>query len=201
MAEGTIPAGVTEVGEFLAAIATAFPVKTRTELIRMLSHSVAAPSPQEVRQARLGLLSEMVKTGWMPGVNDYEAERKNRLKSQEKWPGSSSLVDYHGTWASAVEAAFDIAFSITPKRSKARGRPAWPAAPYSRQNVLEGLDRCSEKVGRVITQWEYLELRRVERQLAIQIGLPDPRLPQLNVVKRHFGGWDQAIDRTKWRKP
>ena len=198
MADDTIQAGVTEVGEFLAAIATAFPVKTRTELIRLLSHSVAAPTPQEVRQARLGLLAEMVKTGWMPGVNDYEAERKNRLNKQEEWPGSSSLVDYYGTWASAVEAAFDIAFSITPKRSKARERQAWPNVIYSRPDVLEALERCSEKVGQPITQWQYMELRRVERKLAIELGLPDPRLPQLNVIKRNFGGWDQAISKMEW---
>lgn len=195
MAEDTIPAGVTEVGEFLAAIATAFPAKTRIELIRLLSHSVAAPTPQEVRQARLGLLAEMVKTGWIPGVNDYEAERRNRANMSEEWPGSSSLFDYYGTWASVVEAAFDVAFSITPKRSGARERQAWPNVIYSRPDVLEALERCSEKVGQTITQWQYMELRRVERKLAIELGRPDPRLPQLNVIKRNFGGWDQAISK------
>lgn len=58
---------------------------------------------------------------------------------------------------------------------------------------MEALERSSRKAGQVIGQWEYVELRRVERQLARRLGDADPRLPTLQVIQRHFGGWDAGI--------
>ncbi|MBK8294069.1 MAG: hypothetical protein IPK93_04550 [Solirubrobacterales bacterium] len=192
-------AGVTEVGEFLVSLSSALPKKTRNELVRMLGHSVALPTAAELREARLGLLVTMMGGGRIPTSTEYNLERSARAELSEKWPSHANLVLHFGTWARAAQAALDLHFSITKRRDKARPPQAWPAKPYKRPEILGALETSSEKVGRLITQWEYAELRRVERHLAFHRGLRDPRLPSLNVIKRNLGGWDQAITKVNWR--
>ena len=46
----------------IAEIAPQLPDRTRAELTRLLEHSVAMPSDQELREMRLGLLVELVRT-------------------------------------------------------------------------------------------------------------------------------------------
>lgn len=189
---------VSEVGEFLASIATSIPPKTRKELIRLLGHSVAAPSKAELREARLGLLVEMVDQGEIPKADAYASLRESRKRKGETWPSHANLILHYGTWANAAKAALDVCFSITPNRAWARTPREWPIVPFTRPEITEALQDSSEKVGRRITQWEYVELRRVERRLAFHQGLPDPRLPELGVIRKHFGDWEKAISKVKY---
>lgn len=195
-----IQEGVTEVGEFLASIATSIPEKSRRELVRLLGHSVAAPSMAELREARLGLLVEMVDAGEIPKADDYTRLRKTRAARGENWPSHASLILHFGTWANAAKAALDVCFSVTSKRDWARQPREWPLVPFKRPEIVEALEDSSEKVGRRITQWEYVELRRVERRLASQMGLPDPRLPHLGVIRKNFGDWEKAISKVKYEE-
>ena len=184
-----------EACQILAAVATALPEQTRHELARLLSHSVAMPTNQELREMRLGLLVEMVKDGELPRTKAYDQLRKTRKKAGAAWPSSTGLILHHGTWAAASRAAVDLAFDVTWNRARARTPHMWPIVSYTRQEVIEALELASEKVGQPIGQWEYVELRRVERQLAWRTGAPDPRYPELGVVRKHFGGWDAAISK------
>jgi hypothetical protein len=193
MAEGADVA-VGEVAEFMAALATQLPEKTRVELVRLLGNSVASPSAQEVREARLGLLAEMFDDGEVPRLAAYAEMRQERTARGEEWPAASSLIAYYGTWTRAVEAAADLRYSISSRLARARNRAMWPARPYTREEVLEGIRRASEKVGRPITQWEYEELRRLEREVAVRHGLPEPRLAGLITVRRRLGSWSRALE-------
>jgi hypothetical protein len=91
-----------------------------------------------------------------------------RVARGEEWPAASSLVGYYGTWTRAVEAAADLRYSIS-----------W---------------RSSEKVGRPIAQWEYAELRRLERDVAARRDLPEPRLASLLTIRRRLGTWSRALE-------
>lgn len=183
------PQGVTEVGEFLARIASAIPEKTRDELVRLLGHSVAMPTMPELREARLGLLTSMMSQGTIPTSTEYNNARQNE---SEDWPSHAALVIQYGTWARAATAAMDLCYGMSKHRDKARSPHPWLPKPYERPEILRALDWCSEKVGRPITQWEYVELRRVERRLAVIQGRPDPRLPGIGVIRGNFGTWDSA---------
>ena len=191
MAETAQP--VSEACQILAATASALPEQTRHELARLLSHSVAMPTEQELREMRLGLLVEMVKDGTLPRTKDYDELRNARRKAGADWPGSTGLILHYGTWAATSRAAVDLAFHETTNRARARTPHMWPIVPYTRKEIVEALELASEKVGQPIGQWEYVELRRVERQLAWRNGSPDPRYPELGVIRKHFGGWDAAI--------
>lgn len=184
---------VGEACQVLAEIASSLPVQTRHELARLLKHSVAAPTAQELREMRLGLLVELVSEGELPRTRTYDKVRAERNAAGNKWPASTGLILHYGTWAAASRAAVDLAFDVTTNRARARTPRMWPIVPYTRKEVLEALKLASEKVGQTIGQWEYVELRRVERQLAWRNGSPDPRYPELGVIRKHFGGWDAAI--------
>ncbi len=142
---------------------------------------------------RLGLLVELVSEGELPRTRTYDEVRAKRNAAGTKWPASTGLILHYGTWAAASRAAVDLAFDVTTNRARARTPRMWPIVPYTRKEVLEALKLASEKVGQTIGQWEYVELRRVERQLAWRNGSPDPRYPELGVIRKHFGGWDAAI--------
>jgi len=193
MSERSSP--VSEACQMLAEIVTSLSENTRRELTRLLGHSVAMPTTQELREMRIGLLVEMVAAGELPKTRSYDRTRNLRERNGEDWPGSTGLIRHYGTWTAALRAAVDLAFDVTKNRARARTPQAWPPTPYSRREVLEALAIASEKVGQVIGQWEYVELRRVERQLAWRNGSPDPRYPEIGVVRKNFGGWDAAISK------
>lgn len=144
---------------------------------------------------RLGLLVEIVSQGELPTTRVYDQLREQRNAEGSQLPRSTGLILHYGTWAAASRAAVDLAFSVNQNRAKARTPRMWPIDPYTRPQILEALESASEKVGQLIGQWEYVELRRVERQLAWSNGSPDPRYPELGVIRKHFGGWDAALAR------
>lgn len=189
---------VSEAAQMIAEIATDLPESSRTELVRLLGHSVAMPTVQELREMRLGLLVEMVsETGGLPTADSYDRLRDLRKEQGAEWPRSTGLAAHYGTWTFALRAATDIAFGETLRRARARIPRPWVPRPYSRREIVEALERSSRKVGQVIGQWEYVELRRVERLLAARNGTDDPRLPELQVIHKHFGGWHAAISMLK----
>jgi hypothetical protein len=164
------------------------------------------PTTQELREMRLGLLVELVaSTGELPTTETYDQLRADRNHEGADWPGSTGLATHYGTWTHALRAATDVAFARTPGRIRATTPRPWPLRTYTRAEITEALERCSRKVGQTIGQWEYAELRRVERQLAARTGADDPRLPALQVIHKHFGGWEAAICQTEsprlWRDP
>ena len=175
----------------IAEIAPQLPDRTRAELTRLLEHSVAMPSDQELREMRLGL------DGELPNVGAYQEARSERATQGEEWPDAGNLTRHFGTWASTCRAAADLAFNITKNRVKTQTLRLWPKEPYTRIEVEKSLRRASRKVGQLIGQWEYVELRRVERRLAAFQGRPDPRYPELRTICKCFGSWDHAIASTK----
>lgn len=188
---------VSEACQLLSEVATSLPEQTRHELARLLGHSVAMPTMQELREMRVGLLVEMVGHGELPRTRTYDRLRDERNAAGSGWPGSTGLILHFGTWATALRAAVDLAFNITARRDHARTPRPWPSIPYARREIIQALQVASDKVGQPIGQWEYQELRRVERQLASRSGAPDPRYADLNVIRRNFGTWDAAISRVE----
>lgn len=185
---------VSEAAQMIAEVATDLPERTRTELVRLLGHSVAIPTTQELREMRLGLLVELVgESGALPTTETYDRIRNIRNDQGASWPGSTGLAAHYGTWTSALRAATDVAFALTPGRIRAATPRPWPLRTYTRPEIIDAMERSSRKVGHQIGQWEYVELRRVERLLAARVGEEDPRLPALQVIHKHFGGWESAI--------
>lgn len=183
---------VSEVAEFVAGILPGIPAKTKFELKRLLSHSVAVPTASELREARLGLLVELVSTGELPTVRTYASHRQES-SSEDNWPSVAGLIQHYGTWTRSLQAAIDLHFGATSVRARSRSPLPWTPQPYTRVEIQDALRTASFKVGRPITQWEYSELRRIERKNASMIGLPEPRLPGNQVIRRTFGNWANGM--------
>lgn len=193
---------VSEACMLVAEIAGQLPVKTRDELTRLLGHSVAMPSRQELREMRLGLLVELVGEGEIPYTYAYDEIRAERNAQGASWSHSTGLIKHFGNWPTACRGAVDLAFAVTQTRAHAASPHPWPRVTYTRDEIARALSRASRKVGQEIGQWEYVELRRVERRLAANQGMPDPRLPDIRTIANCFGNWNEAIDKvTKERQP
>lgn len=183
---------VSEVAEFVAGILPGIPAKTKFELKRLLSHSIALPTASELREARLGLLAELVSTGELPTVRTY-ASRRRESNPKDDWPSVAGLIQHYGTWARSLQAALDLQFGTTSVRARSRSPLPWTPKSYTRAEVQDALRAASLKVGRPITQREYSELRRIERRNASMNGLPEPRLPGNSVIRRTFGNWANGM--------
>ncbi len=183
-----------DAAQLLAEIVPKMPAATRGELMRLLSHTLAAPSPAEIRERRIGLLVELVSSGEAPGVDKYERERRRRGDAGEVWPAHSVLIDHYGRWSRAVSAA--VAIWLRGGLARVISSPTrmrWRRS-YTREEATEALRRCQRKVGGLLTKPEYEEFRRVERMIAIQTGGADPRLPGPNQIRTLFGGYARALE-------
>lgn len=164
------------------------------QLFEALSHSLAAPSPTRIREARLGLVIDLVRagTGELPLIDEYEELRSARKKRGEKWPASSSLIEAYMSWPKVIRAAMEVHFgdgrvAHSPKRQRPQD------ITYSRQEIVEAFERCQREIGFAPTQWEFEEWAYVSRQIAWASG-KTPRIPGLKQIRKRFGGFDDLAE-------
>jgi hypothetical protein len=206
LADSTCPTGkvevqATEVAWTLAHLAPALPEATATDLKRLLSRSLTSPTSGEKRQARLGLLIDLVRQspGQVPAVAAYNAARAERANYGESWPTHSSLLRAHGGhWLAAVRAAMGVAFDGARAKVPHREHRNTHAPAYSPNEVLEAVAACWRDLaldpgGDGPTLGEYLEWVGLRRSGARLAGKPAPRLPGRDPIRRHFKTWDKLL--------
>lgn len=177
---------------------------TLRELRILIAYSLAAPSPAELREQRLGLLVQMVANapGWIPRGEDYEAELAKRVSEGEEWPSRSQLSRAYGSWLLAVSAAMELhdpCGHIPPPSYQAR-----PVAgrAHTRRAAILAITRCRDEIGAWPTQSDYLQWRRILRRTGRLYGPGEPRLPDAKALRRMFGSWTRARDAAqKWADP
>lgn len=190
--------GASELAQSIAAVVPSLPADTARNLRILLSQSIALPSGQELRQARLGLLIELVSdgTGEVPGAELYDHARERRERdANEQWPHSTTLLRTYGHWTAAVAGAMALAHGPATSVQARRGEPKKP--PYRRAEVLAGIVRCKEALAYWPSPWELREYGRLCRHQARAAGQPDPRIPDRPTVLKHFGSWAQAMAAAK----
>jgi hypothetical protein len=164
------------------------------ELRALIAYSLAAPSPAELREQRLGLLVQIVvrAPARIPLGEEYEAERAQRATSGEEWPSRSQLSRAYGSWLRAVSAAMELDHprSRTPPPSYHARPVAGP--PYTRRDALLAVTRCMKEIGAWPTQSDYLQWRRILRHTGRLHGPGEPRLPDAKTLRRLYGSWSQA---------
>jgi hypothetical protein len=163
---------------------------TLKELRSLVAYSMAAPSPSELREQRLGLLVEIVAAApsRIPLGEEYENERASRIESGEAWPSRSQLSRAYGSWLLAVSAAMEL--------DRPRGDtlpPGYQARPVSgrrntRQDTIRAIVRCHDDIGTWPTQSDYLQWLRILRHTGRLYGPGEPRLP----ARRPYGDYSVA---------
>lgn len=196
-----------EAAQLIAEIVPSLPTDTAYNLKRLLALDIALPSRALVREARLGLLVELVALRTQPGLPsepEYEALRLERIPLGEIWPTSRTLREHYGHWLKAVRAAINHVRGY----NEAGGRIKVPAShahggrhgSYSRQEVLDALWLVHQAIGDWSTEWEYELFVRAYRKAAKEAGNPQPRIPGMKQIRTHFGNYARAVQAAKhWR--
>lgn len=190
-----------EVAWAIAAIVPELPQETAADLQRLLRHSITAPRPSELREARLGLLIDLVSdgSGEVPSSDDYNRVRGEREEIGQTWPAHTTLIRaYGGHWLAAVRAAMRVAYSDTAINVAASPGYFGSRLAYSRDEVAAAIASCWRNLGLDPdgpgpTQEEYLEWAGLTRRARRLAGKPDPRLPGSSAVRRLCGNWGRAV--------
>jgi hypothetical protein len=186
-----------EFGQILAALVPKLPEATALALKRLVGHHLATPSAALRRQARLGLLIEMVASGVLPDTEEYMAEREVRRERGEEWPTYSVLINAYGHWL----AAQDAAIKLVEIGSRARVASSHHHAVFRRDTlwpeVPEAILLCRTRLDDWPTEWEYYEWANLTRRAARAAGKPEPQLPTAKPVNNLFGNYAEALATAK----
>ena len=205
---GTQPSrseSATEVAWVLAQLVPGLSEATASDLRRLLSHSLTCPTAAERREARLGLLIDIVAdgSGGIPGVAEYEAARAERQQQSQSWPSSSTLIQaYGGHWLAAVRSAMRIAFDGTGGKAPSSGHHLRKhPTPFRREEVAEALAQCWRAIGlnpngAGPSQAEYLDWVDLTKRAARQ-SRKAVRLPTQTVVSRLWPNWERLVEKAR----
>lgn len=200
----------TEAAQLIAQIVPRLPAQSAYDLKRLVELDIALPSRAAIREARLGLLIELIALPrdheGLPSEADYEKLRLMRGVLGERWPSARTLRDAYGHWLKATQAAVNQlrGYNATGGRIKvpASNDHGGRHAPYTRQDVLDALRLTKQTIGSWPTEWEYELFARAARKAAKEAGNPAPRLPGLKQIRTQFGNFPRAVQaaRTFWEQ-
>lgn len=176
----------------VAAVLPHLSARDAEHLRRLIGDGLASPEPVVLREARLGLLIDLVteRTGEVPSVQAYEDLRVEREERGERWPSHSTLARAYGGWLGAVRAAMQVDVGRNPWGTPSK-RHRVPA--YTRDEALAAVARCRSAMGAWPTEQEYVRWRRVERRGARGAGVLEPRLPSAGSLRRLTGTFSEAV--------
>jgi len=199
-----------EVAQVLAQAVSSrgFPQSAAEDLSRLLGHSLADPGAGNRRNARLGLLIDLLSDGSGEVIvrDRYERERKRRRDTGQQWPSSSQLCDAYGHWLVAVRAAARFWFDgghgrvwSSHKHARQQKKGSLPRGGYLPREMMLAIIRFRDTVGdgkQWPSEWEYETWAAIQRQLARRAGVPT-RVPGRQQIRRAYGSFDAAREAAK----
>jgi hypothetical protein len=180
----------------LAALIPDLSEQAAVDLKRLLGRSLTLPAPAELREARLGLLIDLVleRSGEVPSVEDYNQARAERADDGESWPSHMSLIRAYGShWLAAVRAAMKVAFTDNHARISSDDHHRSFKKRYSRNECLEAVRQCAAALSTTPTLMEYTDWTILRRRSARAAGQAEPRLPSRETVIQRWGSWQRLI--------
>lgn len=188
--------GASEVAEMLAALAIdrhAFPDGAARDLMRLLSQALAQPAAADERQARLGLLIDLVREGRdYVTIDAYQRARAARAKRGEDWPSASTLSRAMGHWLAAVQAASRFWFDGGPARVRAERSSAGRHAGYQPRQIVVAIRTFHREHGEWPTAWEWERYIAIRRRLDRRSGR-GRRWPGLGQLRKAYGSFAGAV--------
>jgi hypothetical protein len=200
-----VPVDASELAQGLAQILRPFPRQAIEDLERLLANNLGAPTPAELREARLGLLVELISTGdgEIPRTRAYDDLRRSRLEANgERWPSASTLVESYGSFLAAVRAAMRLHHNGSAARVPHTHRHARPYQPYTRDEVIAALRSFHDQIGSwPRSELEYLTWGETVRRARRHGGHSDPRIPSAKPIRKLFGDFGRVLTIAKQNKP
>jgi hypothetical protein len=196
-ADGNRELRASELAQALAALVPAISEKAAQDLKRLLGRTLTMPSPSELREARLGLLIDLVVElqGEVPSIELYNLSRAASLAERdENWPAHTTLIRAYGsTWLAAVKAAMRVAFEGSNHRVSKDNHSRQFKPAYERPEYIDAVRKCAEAIGATPTLLEYTDWTILMRRGARAAGKPEPRLPGREAVLQLWGSWLRLI--------
>lgn len=174
----------------------AIPEASRRALLALLSDSVGAPSPAELRERQLGLLWELIdrRNGRWPDPDDYATDQQDRAALGQQWPTLDQLRQGWGGFEKACRQAWRMWEQGTEARvAHTREHARLDQPVYQRYHVIEAIHDFRSHRRFWPTQWEYEEWARCERRTMRLTGENAPR-PGLKRIRELFTSWDRALE-------
>jgi hypothetical protein len=204
-ARNPVPVDASELAQGLAQILRPFPRQAIEDLERLLANNLGAPTSAELREARLGLLIELISTGdgEIPRTREYDDLRRSRLEAKgERWPSASTLVESYGSFLAAVKAAIRLHHDGSAARVPHTHRHAKPYRRYTRDEVIAALHSFHDQFGSwPRSELEYLTWGETVRRARRHGGHPDPRIPTAKPIRKLFGDFGRALEVAKVGEP
>ena len=120
----------------------------------MVCDSIASPLSGLLREARLGLLIQLLRDRHAEAVDTtlYDEECARRRERGEVWPASTSIARAFGDWYRAQMAAVHLAFLGTGARQPRSLHP-WVSTSVHQSRGGRCVDRAAQGVWGVADQW------------------------------------------------
>jgi hypothetical protein len=185
-----------EAAQMIAAIVPALPAEAVADLQALLAMRLEFTTPALAREARLGLLLDLVAVsqGELPDTAAYEAERELRRERGEDWPAASTLARAYNGWDRACRAAIRLHFDGGAARVPANHHHGGDHAPYSRAEILDAIIRFHDSHDQTWPRsGEFFAWGAALRKRARRVGAPDPRIPNAKQVRAAFGEFERAV--------
>lgn len=197
-------APISEYAEGLAGDARHWPENDARDLMELLAHSLSAQTAVERREARLGLLIDLVADAAAkcstrpPRRQDYDEARAERAQNGEHWPSSSALCDSYLGWSRAITAAIVVFEGNARGVSTDKSHASKHRQTYTRPEITRSIINCREATGDWPTQWEMAIWAQAQRRLArLSNRQTTELLPGLKQIRKKFGTWDRALARAR----
>lgn len=189
--EPNAPSAIVDVVRLVPALSH----RTLKDLERLLAARLAEPTPAQRREARIGLLMELIEdTGEVPGAAHYDAARRKRQSVGEIWPSRATLNTIYGDWFTTCDAAMRLVFEGGPPYCREGQHGARFAAAYTRGEIVAAITRFRSDYGAWPTSTQWVMWSQNLRRLARRGGHPDPRIPSMKPIRRRFGTYQRAVD-------
>jgi hypothetical protein len=171
--------------------------KAATDLRRLLARTLTLPTPAELREARLGLLIDLVVEleGEVPSIELYNERRARRAdEAGEEWPAHTTLIRAYGsTWLAAVKAAMRVAFEGSNHTVSQDNHHRTFVKPYEREECLAAIRHCAQAIGATPSLMEYNDWTILMRRSHRLAGQREPRLPSRETVLKSWGSWQRLL--------
>jgi hypothetical protein len=193
---------IDEINEYARGIAEdlrTWPTEAVEDLAQLLINFDGLPTPGRKRENQIGLLIELLwrRSEATVTSREYAEERRIRELNGAHWPSVRQLCDAYGEWLTAVEVSRRV---LNDNRYGAAAHARHYGSrhkKYARGDVLREIRRARDYFGVWPRYHQYKRLRDLEyeRMRATGAGLRD--VPSLNVIEKHCGSWDRAVELAK----
>lgn len=196
------PNRINDYAEGLAEDVRHWPDRAARDLYDLLGHGLSAQTAAERREARLGLLIDLVADVAADGGtepprrSDYDDARACRTADGEDWPSSTALSDAYLGWSRAVAAALEVFDGDGRGISTDKTHSTKHRQSYTRAEITKAIINCREAIGDWPSQWEMALWAQAQRRLARMSNRQTTvLLPGLKQIRKKFGTWDRALAR------